>query len=141
MSFKFFKNGKEILPPARITWHFNTKPDARFESAPDKLEINANFWRKKLEIPTSATIVIVDTEHYQMQLPTAKITQEDDTLTASTINNPSDISSDNWTDLEPSISEDIETTDDSPKPKARRKAAKLSDLSEQLDDSDSTPTE
>jgi hypothetical protein len=141
MSFKFFKNGKEILPPARITWHFSTKPDARFESAPDKLETNANFWRKKLEIPTSATIIIVDTEHYQMQLPTAKITQEDDTLTASTINNPSDLSSDNWTNLEPSISEDSETDHDSPKPKRRKKTLELPDMSSELDNTDGTPTE
>ncbi len=47
MSFKFFKNGKEITAPRRIKWYFDIMPNSIFESAPDKVETNANFWRKK----------------------------------------------------------------------------------------------
>jgi len=143
MSFKFYLNGKEVKPPARVTWYFDTKPDARFESAPEKLEINERFWRKKLEIPTSAKVVIVETDRFQLQVPTAKITQEDDTVTttATTTNNPSDNTSNNGSDLESSLPEVTETAIDSAKPKRRKKAVELPDLSTKLDNTDSTSAE
>jgi hypothetical protein len=141
MSFKFYLNGKEVKPPARITWYFDTKPDARFESAPEKLEINERFWRKKLEIPVSAKVVIVETDRFQLQVPTAKITQEDDAPIATTTNNPSDNTSNDGSDLESSLPEVTETLIDSAKPKRRKKAVELPDLSAKLDNTDSTSAE
>jgi hypothetical protein len=141
MSFKFYLNGKEVKPPARITWYFDTKPDARFESAPEKLEINERFWRKKLEIPVSAKVVIVETDRFQLQVPTAKITQEDDAPIATTTNNPSDNTSNDGSDLESSLPEVTETLIDSAKPKRRKKAVELPDLSTELDNTDNPSAE
>jgi hypothetical protein len=141
MSFKFYLNGKEVKPPARVTWYFDTKPDARFESAPEKLEINERFWRKKLEIPVSAKVVIVETDRFQLQVPTAKITQEDDAPIATTTNNPSDNTSNDGSDLESSLPEVTETLIDSAKPKRRKKAVELPDLSTELDNTDNPSAE
>lgn len=141
MSFKFYLNGKEVKPPARVTWYFDTKPDARFESAPEKLEVNERFWRKKLEIPVSAKVVIVETDRFQLQVPTAKITQEDDAPIATTTNNPSDNTSNNGSDLESSLPEVTETAIDSAKPKRRKKAVELPDLSTELDNTDNPSAE
>jgi hypothetical protein len=141
MSFKFYLNGKEVKPPARVTWYFDTKPDARFESAPEKLEVNERFWRKKLEIPVSAKVVIVETDRFQLQVPTAKITQEDDAPIATTTNNPSDNTSNDGSDLESSLPEVTETLIDSAKPKRRKKAVELPDLSTELDNTDNPSAE
>lgn len=141
MPFKFYLNGKEVNPPARVTWYFDTKPDARFESAPEKLEINERFWRKKLSISDSAKVVIVETDRYQLQVPTAKITQEDDAPIATTTNNPSNNTSNDGSDLESSLPEVTEAPIDSPKPKRRKKAVELPDLSAKLDNTDGTSAE
>ena len=133
--FKFYKNGKEITPPKRIKWYFSEKPDAIFESAPDKLEINQNFWRKKLEMPT-AQPVYIDSPDWQMVSEKITPIQEDDctTTTATTTLNPSDSADHNGTHSEWSVSEDAEHSVYTPKPKAKRKAAKLSDMPGELGD-------
>jgi len=140
--FKFFKDGKEVTPPRRITWFFATKPESRFESAPEKLEINANFWRKKLGIAADTEIVFAENEGYSLQVPTAKITQEDDdTTTTTTTNNPSDIASDNGTHSESGVSESTEAVIDTTKPKSRTKAVDVSDLSSSVDNLDNSTAE
>ena len=140
--FKFYKNGKEITPPKRIKWYFAEKPDAIFESAPDKLEINQNFWRKKLEMPT-AQPVYVDSPDWQMVSEKITPIQEDDctTTTATTTLNPSDSVDHNGTHSEWSVSEDAEHSVYTPKPKAKRKAAKLSDMPGELGDAGDAVTE
>jgi len=135
--FKFYKNGKEITPPKRIKWHFAGKPDAIFESDPEKLEINANFWRKKLEIPAGTGIEFVANPEWQMVSTKITPIQEDDctTTTATTTTlDPSDSADHNGTHSEWSVSEDAEHSVYTPKPKAKRKAAKLSDLPGELGD-------
>jgi len=140
--FKFYKNGKEITPPKRIKWYFKEKPDAIFESAPDKLEINQNFWRKKLEMPT-AQPVYIDSPDWQMVSEKITPIQEDDctTTTATTTLNPSDSADHNGTHSEWSVSEDAEHSVYTPKPKAKRKAAKLSDMPGELGDAGDAVTE
>ena len=139
--FKFYKNGKEVQPPRRITWFFKGREDSKFESAPEKLEINANFWRKKLGIATDVEIVFVENDGYSLDLPTAKITQEDDTITRSTTTNTDDHVSDNGVTPEPSVSEDTETVIDTAKPKSRKKAVDVSDVPAELDNTDGTSAE
>ena len=141
--FKFFKNGKEIAPPKRIKWHFASKPDALFESAPDNLEINQNFWRKKLEIPTEVEIMYVEDPAFQMVSTKITPIQEDDcTTTATTTVTDADSGiNDGGSNSEFSVSEEPEHTVYSAKPKAKRKAAKLSNLPDELDGADGTPTE
>jgi hypothetical protein len=139
--FKFFKNGKEVQPPRRITWHFKGHASSKFESAPEKLEINANFWRKKLGISADTEIIFVENDGYSLEVPTAKITQEDDTITGSTTNNTDDIVSDNGTHPESSISEDPKTAVDLTKPKSRKKAVDVSDMPAELDNLDNPTAE
>ena len=140
--FKFFKNGKEIAPPRKIKWYFAEKPDAIFESAPDKLEINQAFWRKKLELPTAKPVIV---ESPEWQMVTEKITpiQEDDctTTTATTTLSPDHSDGDNSTDPESSVSEGAEAPVNTVKPKARKKAAKLPDMPADLANDDSAATD
>jgi hypothetical protein len=143
MSFKFYRNGKEITPPKRVTWYFEIKPDARFQSVPEKIEINANFWRRKLGLPMDAKIAFVPNDEYTMDLPIAQITKEDDCDTT-TDTATTDVASDTIHDGSiaesdiPQVAEDPVNTDE---PKPRRKASKLSAMPEQLADSDPTVTE
>lgn len=141
--FKFYKNGKEITPPKRIKWYFAEKPDAIFESAPDKLEINQNFWRKKLEMPT-AQPVYVDSPDWQMVSEKITPIQEDDctTTTATTLAPESDHSDGNdSTDTEFSVSESPEATVYTAKRKSGKKTPKLRDVSTDLSDDDSAAAE
>ena len=137
--FKFFKNGKEINPPKRVKWYFSTKPDALFESTIEKLEINQNFWRKKLEIPTEVEIMYVEDPAFQMVSTKITQPQEDDctTTTATTLapeSHHSDV--DDSIDPEFSVSEDAEATVYTTKPKARKKTVKLSDVPTDLRNDD-----
>jgi len=143
MAFKFFKNGVEVTAPKRITWAFDEKPDSRFESAPEKLEINVSFWRKKLNLDKDATITILPTDGYEFELPTAEITKEEDdtTATPTAVDNSSDITSDNWTDPESGLPQITEDIIDTPKRGAKRKAVDVSDVSSELDNPNSTPAE
>jgi len=141
--FKFYRNGKEITAPRRIKWFFAGKPDSIFESDPEKLQTNANFWRKKLEVAQDAEIVFVQTDEWTMDLPKITPILEDEcTTTATTTTNKPDSGIDNdGTDSEFSVSEDADATVYTAKPKAKRKASKLPDLSQQLDGLDSPDAE
>jgi hypothetical protein len=141
--FKFYRNGKEITPPKRIKWHFAGKPDAIFESAPEKLEINASFWRKKLEVSADAEIVFVKSDQWTMDLPKITPILEDEctTTTATTTNQPDSGIDNDGTDSEFSVSEEPEATVYTTKPKSKRKATKLPDVSAELDSLDSPDAE
>jgi len=141
--FKFYRNGKEITAPRRIKWFFAGKPDSIFESDPEKLQTNANFWRKKLEVAQDAEIVFVQTDEWTMDLPKITPILEDEcTTTATTTTNKPDSGIDNdGTDSEFSVSEDADATVYTAKPKAKRKASKLPDMSQQLDGLDSPDAE
>ena len=143
MSFKFFKNGKEITPPKRVTWYFEIKPDARFESIPEKVETNANFWRRKLGLPMDSKIVFVPNDNYIMELPTAEITKEDecDAPTQPTIDNSSDDTVHDGSAPESDLPQDAADSDDTPKPKRKSKAADVPPMPEQLADGDSPVSE
>jgi hypothetical protein len=137
--FKFYRNGKEITPPKRIKWYFAEKPDAIFESDPEKLEINANFWRKKLEVAADAEVVFVKSDEWTMDLPKITPVKEDEctTTTATTTNQPDHSDVDSSTSSQSDLFEDFEADVNTPKPKARKKAAKLSDVPTDLSGDDS----
>jgi hypothetical protein len=133
MSFKFFKNGKEISAPRRISWRFQGHSQV-FESAPEKLDINRNFWRRKLDIPEGTGI--------QILADGFEIEQENN---ATAIPLPTDhtphIAIDNGPDLESSVPQTSEDTVDSPKRKYNRKTTELSDVSSESPDTDSSTDE
>jgi hypothetical protein len=137
--FKFFKNGREINAPKRIKWYFSTKPETIFESAPEKLETNANFWRKKLEIEISSEILFVESTEWTMGVPQITPITEDEctTTTRSTTAQSSHSDVDSSTPLECDLSKDLEASINTPKPKSRRKAAGVSDLPADLSSDDS----
>ena len=132
MSFQFFKNGVEISAPRRIKWRFQGH-DQVFESHPEKIDINANFWRKKLGIPAETGIQIYEDGF--------EIKQEDATNIPLPTPDPADIAQYDGTVTEPSVPETSENTVDTPKRKTRRQAAELSDLPTELDNTDNTPAE
>lgn len=132
MSFQFFKNGVEISAPRRIKWRFQGH-DQVFESNPEKIDINANFWRKKLGIPAETGIQIYEDGF--------EIKQEDATNIPLPTPDPADIAQYDGTVTEPSVPEASEDTVDSPKRKTRRQAAELSDLPTELDNTDNTSAE
>ena len=132
MSFQFFKNGVEISAPRRIKWRFQGH-DQVFESHPEKLDVNANFWRKKLDIPADTGIQIYEDGF--------EIKQEDATNIPIPTPDPADIAQYDGTVTEPSVPEASEDTVDPPKRKTRRQAAELSDVPTELDNTDNTPAE
>ena len=132
MSFQFFKNGVEISAPRRIKWRFQGH-DQVFESHPEKIDINANFWRKKLGIPAETGIQIYEDGF--------EIKQEDATNIPLPTPDPADITQYDGTVTEPSVPEASEDTVDTPKRKTRRQAAELSDVPTELDNTDNTPAE
>jgi hypothetical protein len=131
MSFQFFKNGVEISAPRRIKWRFQGH-DQVFESNPEKIDINANFWRKKLGISSEVGIQIYE-EGFEI-----KQQEEHDTTNQFPGNHNDNSPVHNGSDLEPSISEAPEATDDTSKRKTRRKTSELSDVSPELDNTDSS---
>jgi hypothetical protein len=132
MSFKFFKNGKEISAPRRISWRFQGHSQV-FESAPEKLDINRNFWRRKLDIPEGTEI--------QILADNFDIKQDDATNISLPTDHTPHIAIDNRPDLEPSIPETSEDTVDTPKRKYNRKTTELPDVSSELDNTDSSINE
>jgi hypothetical protein len=132
MSFQFFKNGREISAPRRIKWRFKGHNQV-FESNPEKLDINANFWRKKLGIPAETGIQIYEDDF--------EIRQEDATNIPLPTPDPAGITQYDGTVTEPSVPEASEDTVDSPKRKYKRKADELSDVSPNVDNTDNTPAE
>jgi hypothetical protein len=132
MSFKFFKHGKEISAPRRISWRFKGHSQV-FESAPEKLDINRNFWRQKLGIAAGTEI--------QILADNFDIKQDDATNISLPTDHTSHIAIDNGPDLEPSIPETSEDTVDSPKRKYNRKTTELPSLSSELDNTDSSSNE
>ena len=144
MSFKFYRKGVEVTAPRRIKWYFDIMPNSIFESAPDKLETNANYWRKKLNFPPDAQdvqIVFVPSEDYDIEyvnyLNTGTYESLNNTADADTDNSTSD----NGTTEESSVSQDTEDTIDTPKRKRKQEAAELPAVPEQLDDADSSASE
>ena len=133
--FKFYRNGKEITAPRRVKWYFAGKPDSIFESDPEKVQTNANFWRKKLEVSQDAKIVFVQSDEWTMDLPKITPILEDEcTTTATTTTNKPDSGIDNdGADTQFSVSEEPEATVYTAKPKAKRKASKLPDMPSELD--------
>ena len=132
MSFQFFKNGVEISAPRRIKWRFQGH-DQVFESHPEKIDINANFWRKKLGIPAETGIQIYEDGF--------EIKQEDATNIPLPTPDPADITQYDGTVTEPSVPEASEDTVDTNRKRTKRKAAELSDLPTELDNTDSTSAE
>ena len=132
MSFKFFKNGREITAPRRISWRFKGHSQV-FESAPEKLDINRNFWRQKLGIPAGTEI--------QILADNFDIKQDDATNISIPTDHTPHIAIDNRPDLESSIPETSEDTVDSPKRKYKRKTTELSDVSSESPDTDSSSDE
>jgi len=123
--FKFFKNGKEISAPRRIQWRFKGYTQV-FESAPEKLDINRNFWRRKLGIAPETEIQIL-ADGFEIQ-------QENDaTAIPLPTDHTADLAIDNGSDLESSVPETSEDTVDTPKRKYKRKTTELPDLSTELD--------
>jgi hypothetical protein len=132
MSFQFFKNGREISAPRRIKWRFKGHSQI-FESAPDKLDINRNFWRQKLGIAAGTEIQIYEDGF--------EIKQENATNIPIPTPDPAGIAQYDGTVTEPSVPEASEDTVNTPKRKTRRQAAELSDLPTELDNTDNTPAE
>jgi hypothetical protein len=141
--FKFFKNGKEINPPKRIKWYFDQKPDAQFESTLEKLEINQNYWRKQLGLGADAQPVYVESPDFKMVSEKITPIQEDEctTTTATTTLEPNHSDGNNSPDPEFSVSEGAEATVYTAKPKARKKAANVRNVSTDLSDDDSAAAE
>jgi hypothetical protein len=132
MSFKFFKNGREITAPRRISWRFKGHSQI-FESAPEKLDINRNFWRQKLCIAAGTEI--------QILADNFDIKQDDATNISIPTDHTPHIAIDNGPDLESSIPETSEDTVDSPKRKYNRKTTELPDVSSESPDTDSSINE
>jgi hypothetical protein len=140
MSFKFFKNGKEITAPRRIKWYFDIMPNSIFESAPDKVETNANFWRKKLNFPkdAEANVIFVASEDYDIE----QLNQTNHApFTNTTANDADNGASNDGPVTEPVVSQDTEVINDTPKRKRKQEAAELPAMPEQLDDADSSASE
>jgi len=122
MSFKFFKHGKEISAPRRISWRFKGHSQI-FESAPEKLDINRSFWRQKLGLAHGAEIQIL-ADNFDIE-----IKQDDATNIPLPTDHTPDIAIDNGPDLESPLSETPEDTVDSTKHKSKRKTTELPDVS------------
>lgn len=129
MSFKFFKNGREITAPRRIKWRFKGHNQV-FESNPEKLDINANFWRRKLGIPADTGIQIYEDDF--------EIRQEDATNIPLPTPDLAGIAQYDGTVTEPSVPQASEDTVDPPKRKTRRKATELPDVPPLMDNTDNT---
>lgn len=138
--FKFFKDGKEILPPQKIKWYFESRQGIFFESRPEKLDINARFWQRKLNLTDEeATIVIMPGEGIDI---VGKDYKEQENGTTNTATNHIDSEpSNDGTPEQPSVPEVVENSIDTPKRKRRKKATELSDLPAELDNTDSAATE
>lgn len=132
MAFQFFKNGREITAPRTIKWRFAGYEQV-FESRPEKLDINVNFWRRKLGVPAEIGIQIYEDDF--------EIKQKDATNISIPTPDTANIPVDNGTVTEPSVPETSENTVDTPKRKTRRQAAELSDVPTELDNTDNTPAE
>jgi hypothetical protein len=133
MSFKFFKNGKEISAPRRISWRFSGYSQV-FESAPEKLDVNRSFWRRKLGIPEGTGI--------QILADGFEIEQENNaTAIPLPTDHTPDIAIDNGPDLESSVPQTSEDTVDTPKRKYNRKTTELPSMSSELDNTDSSTDE
>lgn len=132
MSFKFFKNGKEISAPRRISWRFEGHSQV-FESAPDKLYVNAAFWKRKLDLPADTEVRLIEKD-YELETYNTKI-KTDDTTHGFSTHNSSDSTSNHGTALESPVPEALEDTVDSTKRKHKRKADELPDVSSLLADS------
>ena len=132
MAFQFFKNGREITAPRTIKWRFQGYEQV-FESRPEKLDINVNFWRRKLAVPAEIGIQIYEDDF--------EIKQKDATNISIPTPDTANIPVDNGTVTEPSVSQDLEDTVDTPKRKYKRKADELSDVSPDVDNTDNTSAE
>jgi hypothetical protein len=132
MAFQFFKNGREITAPRTIKWRFAGYEQV-FESRPEKLDINVNFWRRKLGVPAEIGIQIAE-EGFELK-------QDDATNIPIPTPDTANIPVDNGTVTEPSVSQDLEDTVDTPKRKYKRKADELSDVSPDVDNTDNTSAE
>lgn len=143
MSFKFYRNGVEVTAPRRIKWHFDIMPNTIFESAPDKVETNSNFWRKKLNFPKDANpqVVFVPSEDYDIEYVNYLNTGIYEPITNTTDTDADNSASDDGTIAESSVSQDAEDTVDTPKRKRKQEAAELPAMPEQLDDADSSASE
>jgi hypothetical protein len=137
MSFEFYKEGVKISAPHKVKWYFNERPGIFFESRPEKLEINASFWRRKFDLPNDAAFTMILPEGYTDM--TTKGYYDEPTKSAP--DNNSNQPSNNGTSEQPILSETTEDSIDTPKPKRRKKADELSDLPTKLDSTDSAPTE
>lgn len=142
MGFKFYRNGVEITPPRRIKWHFEGNPNAIFESDPEKVDTNANFWRKKINVAKDAKIIFVPSEDYDIEFVNYLNGNtnffNDDT---NTNNDSSDSVSDNGSDLESSVSQDTENLIDTPKRRRKQETTDVPPVSSELDDADTTVSE
>lgn len=142
MSFKFYRNGVEITPPRRIKWHFEENPNAIFESDPEKVETNANFWRKKLNVAKDARVVFVPNADYDIEFidylnGNTNFFNND----TNTNDDSSDSVSDNGLDLESGVSQDAEDTINTPKRRRKQETADVPPVSSELDDADSAVSE
>ena len=132
MAFQFFKNGREITAPRTIKWRFAGYEQV-FESRPEKLDINVNFWRRKLAVPAEIGIQIYEDDF--------EIKQKDATNISIPTPDTANIPVDNGAVTEPSVSQDLEDTVDTPKRRSRKKASDLSSLSSDVDNSTDTSAE
>jgi hypothetical protein len=132
MAFQFFKNGREITAPRTIKWRFAGYEQV-FESRPEKLDINVNFWRRKLGVPAEIGIQIYEDDF--------EIKQKDATNISIPTPDTANIPVDNGAVTEPSVSQDLEDTVDTPKRRSRKKASDLSSLSSDVDNSTDTSAE
>ena len=129
MAFQFFKNGREITAPRTIKWRFAGYEQV-FESRPEKLDINVNFWRRKLAVPAEIGIQIAE-EGFELK-------QDDATNIPIPTPDTADITQYNRAVIESNLPQASEDTVDPPKRKYKRKADELSDVSPDVDNTDSS---
>jgi hypothetical protein len=142
MSFEFYKNGVKISAPQKVKWYFNERPGIFFESRPEKLEINASFWRRKFDLQNDAPFTMILPEGYSDVTTTGYYTEGNyDRPNTTATDNTSNSASDNGTGEQPSLPETTTDSIDTPRKKRSRKTDELSDLSTKLDNTDSTSAE
>ena len=109
MGFILLHNGKP-LGHSNIKWKFTDK-ESIFESTPEKLERNIQFWRNKLGTTAEVEYLNVKQEHY-----------DEPTIIEPAIE-PIDQSNDSVIAEESSVLPNTESTVDRPKRKSRKKAS------------------
>lgn len=110
MGFILIHNGRQ-LGSENIKWKFAGR-DGEFESMPERLERNIAFWRKK--IGTTAEV-----EYLNVKL------ENEETYVESIPADNADIVSDSIVDAQPSVSEVVENSVDTPKRKSRKKTTNV----------------